>query len=358
MNINKKIIGFLVFGIFLISFIFAFNSITALKKSQAESLKLFKDEFLELSRESFTNNSNLFFDNLDTQRNLKGNDQSGAQAILTLIKEGDPQGENVFVYDIDNKKYLENFNNPGLTGLFDENIINKYLEENKLNQQKDFDLDNFDQFSADTLQSVIPYKIHFRIYSDTGLVIGLGQKFLTVKERIQFIERQNTSLFTAQLNYLIAISTIIIVLALLLGIYFMRRVILSPLKKISIIVQMIANGDLTKKVDIKSKDEIGQLGIAFNKMSENIKEAHEILESKIEERTKELQAERGSLEQKVKERTSELEDLKNNLEKTVTERTKKLNDNLSDLEKINKLMVGRELKMAELKEEIKKLKGK
>lgn len=46
-----------------------------------------------------------------------------------------------------------------------------------------------------------------------------------------------------------------------------------------------------------------------------------------------------------------------NLEKGVAEKTSELKARIDELSKLNKLMVGRELKMAELKEEIKELKN-
>ena len=138
----------------------------------------------------------------------------------------------------------------------------------------------------------------------------------------------------------------------------MRKIIIKPLDEIVGVVKVITGGDLTKQVVVKSKDEIGQLGLAFNEMTAKLKESYKIMESKIEDRTKELQIERGSLEKKAEERTSELEGLKTNLEKTIEERTRNLNSKVLELEKMNDLMVGRELKMAELKDELKKLKDK
>jgi len=58
---------------------------------------------------------------------------------------------------------------------------------------------------------------------------------------------------------------------------------------------------------------------------------------------------RKELERKLAEHTK-------NLEITVAERTKELSDRVEELEAINKTMVGRELKMIELKKEIKSLK--
>jgi len=61
------------------------------------------------------------------------------------------------------------------------------------------------------------------------------------------------------------------------------------------------------------------------------------------------------LEIKVKARTKELEELAASLDEKVKEKTKELQEKVNELEKFYKLAVGRELKMVELKEEIKKL---
>jgi len=70
----------------------------------------------------------------------------------------------------------------------------------------------------------------------------------------------------------------------------------------------------------------------------------------------EIETAKSSLEIKVAVRTRELEELSKSLEEQVEERTQKLQEKMVDLEKFNRLAVGRELKMIELKEEIKKLK--
>jgi len=61
-------------------------------------------------------------------------------------------------------------------------------------------------------------------------------------------------------------------------------------------------------------------------------------------------------EKEVEKRTRELEELSKKQEEIIKERTRELQEKVRDLEKFNKLAVGRELKMIELKEEIKKLK--
>jgi hypothetical protein len=64
---------------------------------------------------------------------------------------------------------------------------------------------------------------------------------------------------------------------------------------------------------------------------------------------------RMALEIKISARTRELKELADNLENKVRGRTQELRNKIEELEKFNKLSIGRELKMVELKEEIKSL---
>jgi hypothetical protein len=67
---------------------------------------------------------------------------------------------------------------------------------------------------------------------------------------------------------------------------------------------------------------------------------------------------RLSLEIKIGARTRELKELAESLEEKVKTRTGELQEKINELEKFNKLTVGRELRMIELKEELRKLKEK
>jgi signal transduction histidine kinase len=63
--------------------------------------------------------------------------------------------------------------------------------------------------------------------------------------------------------------------AILLGL-FLTWQLTDPLRKLKAAAQGIAGGDLSQRVDIKSKDEIGELGRAFNDMAENLSRAEEL----------------------------------------------------------------------------------
>jgi len=103
---------------------------------------------------------------------------------------------------------------------------------------------------------------------------------------------------------------------------------------------------LDYRVDIRTNDEIAGLGVAFNRMAEELKKYHDTLEES-----------KNVLKIKVKARTKELEELAKSLEGRVKERTKELEKRLGELEKFHKLTVGRELKMTKLKKELAKLKS-
>ncbi|MBU2265027.1 HAMP domain-containing protein, partial [Patescibacteria group bacterium] len=111
--------------------------------------------------------------------------------------------------------------------------------------------------------------------------------------------------------------------------YLLSRGITKSITRLRDAAKKISEGKLDTKIEIKSEDEIGQLATAFNEMATELKESYSGLEQKVFERTKELEVAKKTLEEK-----------------------------LNDLEKMNELMIGRELKMIELKKAIEELKNK
>jgi methyl-accepting chemotaxis protein len=99
-----------------------------------------------------------------------------------------------------------------------------------------------------------------------------------------------------------------IILIVTLVSYFLAESITKPIRKLVLGTELIIKGDLKYRTALNTKDEIGDLSNKFDKMT-------------------------NSLEENI-----------NNVEAKVVEKT-------ADLEQINKAMVGRELKMIELKKE-------
>jgi len=89
-----------------------------------------------------------------------------------------------------------------------------------------------------------------------------------------------------------------------------------------------------------------KLADAFNEVVYNLKESQEALgEAKTVS------------EIKIHARTRELQELAESLEDKVTERTLEIRAKLKELERFRELTIGREMKMIELKKELKKIYG-
>jgi two-component system sensor histidine kinase BaeS len=71
-------------------------------------------------------------------------------------------------------------------------------------------------------------------------------------------------------RYLIWASLSALLLALLLSFLLIRRV-LGPLAQMTEITRSISSGDYSVSIPIRSKDEVGQLAIAFNRMADSLK---------------------------------------------------------------------------------------
>lgn len=111
----------------------------------------------------------------------------------------------------------------------------------------------------------------------------------------------------------LTLMPIIIVINMIILLVVLR--LLKPIEVLTSSVQQIATGDLSKRVEVHSKDEIGKLALAFNDMTAKLEESYQ------------------GMEQKVQEKTAELA------------------EKVSEGERINKLMFDRESKMIELKKE-------
>ncbi len=154
--------------------------------------------------------------------------------------------------------------------------------------------------------------------------------------------------------------TLLVILTGIGGIAFLSRFLLTiPLQKFLSGTQIIARGDFSHRIEINSRDEIGDLADSFNQMTVQLEIAQKELaayarglEAKVAERTKELEAAKTGLEEKVVERTAELEKERASLEQKVEERTKELQDKVTELQEFYSVAVGREMKMIEYEKEV------
>jgi len=132
-------------------------------------------------------------------------------------------------------------------------------------------------------------------------------------------------LYLARSVSLLFIASVIVLFVT--EIYLLSTKVFRPLTELRNGVMKISEGDLDTQLDFNTKNEIGHLAVSFNSMTQRLKELLQHLEDKVGERTRELKDTQLDLESK-----------------------------LSELERFQSLTVGRELKMIELKKEIKVLK--
>lgn len=291
MKLNSKIAGLLITSFLVISALFVGSSVSTLKQNQENNLAVFTKEFLEHSLELTQKNSATFFTFLD--RELKRRGEVELEEIQTIIAEIDPFGLNTVLYDTKILNFVPGYENSPLSHLLTKETVSRLLKERESTGETHFQLDNYEDFH---LTKATPTKINLRLYDDLSLLIGHGTSITTGKARLGFIEKQNETLFKRHLRTLIIIFIATIFLVTFSAIFFMRKTVVKPIKQLIQRAQTIAEGDLSQNLKLKSKDEIGELGKVFNKMTRNLRGTQ-----------KELKDTNKSLEKKVKARTKALE---------------------------------------------------
>ncbi|HEV8474895.1 MAG TPA: adenylate/guanylate cyclase domain-containing protein [Methylomirabilota bacterium] len=111
----------------------------------------------------------------------------------------------------------------------------------------------------------------------------------------------------------------------------MRRIVLRPVNALAATARRVGEGDFSARASEAARDELGQLGAAFNEMTSRLAQAYTDLETKNSELGTALQH-----LQESRQRLELLEQLKGELSKFVPEAVKRLleqNPNATELEK-------------------------
>lgn len=126
----------------------------------------------------------------------------------------------------------------------------------------------------------------------------------TVSKEAQHLAEEQSS---ASIYSLLLTGLLLLVLVSVLFIsVWISKFITQPVNNLAISAIKVSEGDLNQTIEYNSKDEIGQLSSAFNKMIENLRKAYN-----------DLHSEKESVEKKVEEAVRESEEQKNYLERSV-----------------------------------------
>jgi len=154
-----------------------------------------------------------------------------------------------------------------------------------------------------------------------------------ISDATRFAEEAHTEATKAQklTNTLTSILVIILVVSVITTSLIFAKSILKPLGELTKGAGIIGKGGLEHKVEVKTKDEIGELANAFNRMTSILTSNLKTITASHDELNKEI-TERKQAEE-------ELRKLKEELEVKVAERTKELQESVQKLNKGQKAML-------------------
>lgn len=119
----------------------------------------------------------------------------------------------------------------------------------------------------------------------------------------------------------------------------------SPVKKLLEKVQELSKGVLTTRIYLETKDELGELAGAFNKIAEDLEKSQTVAKKA-----------KNIVDIRVKARTQDLEETIKNLEQKTINRAVELQKMVQESEKLQGLIKSREGEVTTLKKEVKRLK--
>lgn len=123
-------------------------------------------------------------------------------------------------------------------------------------------------FPEKELKKIGDYTINFGTRKNRLVFLKMPIDFPDKKRGYIYILRKKHEPFVHETSFIIGLAIIGFVIAILL--YPFSRYITSPLKKLTESTNKISKGDLSERVKISSRDEIGMLAKSFNIMVEAI----------------------------------------------------------------------------------------
>jgi len=147
---------------------------------------------------------------------------------------------------------------------------NDYLKRSIQTGQLQPQIEHTGGFLTTTYKKIIFYSPLW----NQGKVIGGIQLEVPIGDvMVHLLESQRLILI-----FIILDSLVLIVF----GTFLLSRVLVKPLKELVRLTQKISDGDFSQKIEVTSKNEIGQLISSFNKMIDRLRENQEDLEKYLD----------------------------------------------------------------------------
>jgi len=175
---------------------------------------------------------------------------------------------NAYVLNLDGE-YVADMHKDHIGQSADPEILEEYRRAEKLEMKSI-------RGDPDLLRFVYPIFIEYK-----GQKLRVGEAVFEFDEAkvYQPIEQTRRTIFV--------VAGIIFVIAIIIAIST-AILITRPILSLSEGATIIGGGNLSHRIPVQSKDEIGQLATSFNNMTERIQDFTQNLEEKVEQRTQEL----------------------------------------------------------------------
>ena len=132
---------------------------------------------------------------------------------------------------------------------------------------------------------------------------------------VKIDEAEALSGINSLLRIFFFISILFIAIFILLSIWI-SLIIVNPIKKLQLGIKRVEKGDLNHTVSTNSKDEIGILSRAFDKMTSAVRQSRAHVDIKVEEQTEDLQSKSKNLADQQKAILNILEDVEHERDNT------------------------------------------
>ncbi|GFZ33820.1 methyl-accepting chemotaxis protein [Clostridium zeae] len=140
--------------------------------------------------------------------------------------------------------------------------FNQHHEEYMMERKKFIELIDSDKYDEAQMAFEMVTELRNKTFDSINAIIDTNLK------EAKNANNSNNSIFKNSFNLMIGIVIFGFISAVVLGL-LISTLLSKQINKVLIFADSLGSGDLTKRIDINSKDEIGKISIALNKAAEN-----------------------------------------------------------------------------------------
>jgi len=179
--------------------------------------------------------------------------------------------------DISNSNYFEDteITQININTMVEESLITTVsTDDNSIGLSPgSYEYNDLSYTNGDTYYIIDPNEPILTIISP----VNISGEIVGTYELIVYMHFESLSLET-QIQYMVIIATISIFILIFSFLFLLRRSIVKPIIKFRDAAEVIGTGNLDAKIDIDSRDELGELANAFNQMAKDLKESRDKVE--------------------------------------------------------------------------------